>query len=56
MEDLELSIPETTRYVKVNHGSDGSKSCKSISDFGAFMKVIMEIWNVFHKALYYTEL
>ena len=46
MEDPKLSILETYKTLKVNRGGDGSPSCRRISDFMIFIKVIIAIWDV----------
>ena len=42
-----FSIPETNKTLKVNRGGDGSHSCKRISDFMLFIKVMEHYVNHF---------
>ena len=46
MGDPKFSIPETNKTLKINLGGDGSYSCKRISDFMIFIKVIIATWKI----------
>ena len=41
-----LSILVTYKTLKVNRRGDGSPSCKGISDFMIFIKVIIATWKI----------
>ena len=40
------TIHETNKTLKVNLGGDGSHSCKRISDFMIFIKIIIAIYKI----------
>ena len=46
MGDPKFSNPKTNKTLKVNLGGDGSHSCKRISDFMIFIKVIIATWKI----------
>ena len=44
MKDPKLSIPETNKTLKLESGGDRSPSCKRITDFMNFIKLIIATW------------